>query len=85
MWVNALHLVKLAEKGVNVAVKHTFITKDGFKKTKTLTGMSAIREKCLECCCWNSAEVRRCPAKDCALHPFRFGRGPKNPNGELKT
>ena len=55
-----------------MAVSHTFIQKDGFK-TKRLTGVTAIREKCKECCGWNSAEVRRCPATDCVLHPFRFG------------
>ena len=26
-----------------------------------------IRLKCLECCCWNSAEVKRCSVKGCAL------------------
>lgn len=41
-----------------MAIEHTFIHKDGLK-TKKLTGMSAIREKCLECCGWFSAEVRR--------------------------
>lgn len=59
-----------------MAIKHTFIHKHG-KKTKKLTGMSAIREKCLECCAWNSAEVRKCPTKDCAVFPFRFGRNPR--------
>ena len=59
-----------------MAVKHTFISKDGLK-TKNLTGMSAIREKCLDCMAWSSHEVKLCPAKDCALHPFRFGHYPK--------
>ena len=56
-----------------MAVKHTFITKDGLK-TKNLTGMKAIREKCLDCCAWSFKEVDLCPAKDCALWPFRYGR-----------
>jgi len=60
----------------NMAVKHTFITKDGHA-TRELTGMSAIRQKCLECCAWNYREVSLCVSKDCALHPFRFGRYPK--------
>ena len=34
----------------------------------------AIRAKCLDCCCGNSAEVRRCPVEKCALWPFRMGR-----------
>jgi hypothetical protein len=61
---------------VDMAVEHTFIHKHG-KKTKQLTGMSAIREKCLECSAWRFNEVRDCPSKDCALYPFRFGRYPK--------
>jgi len=59
-----------------VAVKHTFIFKGGLK-TKSLTGLSAIRQKCLECHSWNVAEVRRCPSVDCALFPFRLGKRPK--------
>jgi len=26
-----------------------------------------VRLKCLECCCWNSAEVKRCEITRCAL------------------
>ena len=33
----------------------------------------AIRAKCLDCCCGNAAEVRRCPAVNCPLHDFRMG------------
>jgi len=66
-----------------MAVLHTFIFKGGMK-TKRLTGMSAIREKCLECQCWSYTEVA-----DCALWPFRFGKYPKNAttaeNNELAT
>ena len=61
-----------------MAVLHTFKFKSG-TKTKKLTGMSAIREKCLDCSNWNEAEVRRCDIEDCALWPFRFGRYPKTP------
>lgn len=56
-----------------MATKHTFLGKDGLV-TKELTRGRAIREKCMNCCCWNSAEVRRCGAKDCPLYPFRLGR-----------
>ena len=34
----------------------------------------AIRLKCLDCCCGQSAEVRRCPATECALWRYRMGR-----------
>jgi len=59
-----------------MAVYHTFISKDGIK-TKTLTPMSAIREKCLECCTWSWREVKKCPCNDCAIYPYRFGKNPK--------
>ncbi|UCE55766.1 MAG: hypothetical protein JSV31_10030 [Desulfobacterales bacterium] len=59
-----------------MAVKHTFISKNGMK-TKKLTGMSAIREKCLECSGWSYNEIENCPCQDCSLWPFRFGRYPK--------
>lgn len=42
-----------------------------------LTPIKAIRAKCLDCCCGSTAEVRRCPAEKCALHPYRMGKRPK--------
>jgi hypothetical protein len=60
-----------------MAYEHTFINKGGQMKTKVLTGMSAIREKCLECSNWFAPEVKQCPATDCALWPFRMGRYPR--------
>ena len=41
---------------------------------KRLTRGQAIRAKCLDCCCGHSAEVRKCPAEDCPLWPYRMGR-----------
>jgi hypothetical protein len=38
--------------------------------------MKAIRAKCLDCCCGNAAEVRKCTATDCPLWPFRLGSNP---------
>jgi hypothetical protein len=34
----------------------------------------AIRLKCLDCCCGQATEVRKCPAEDCPLWRFRMGR-----------
>ena len=59
-----------------MAIEHTFIFKGG-TKTKKLTAMSAIREKCLECSAWSQKEIRECNCSDCALWPFRFGKYPK--------
>jgi len=39
-----------------------------------LTRGKAIRLKCLDCCCGNSAEVRRCHMTNCPLHRYRLGR-----------
>ena len=38
--------------------------------------LMAIREKCLDCCCGSSNEVKLCTVAHCALYPFRFGRNP---------
>ena len=41
-----------------------------------MTPLRAIREKCLDCMCGNSAEVSRCPCSDGVLFPFRTGHNP---------
>ena len=38
--------------------------------------LKAIRAKCLDCCCEQLNEVKYCPASNCPLHPFRFGKNP---------
>lgn len=39
-----------------------------------LTPLKAIRAKCLDCCCGSTHEVKLCPADDCPLHEYRFGK-----------
>jgi len=34
----------------------------------------AIRLKCIDCCCGNMAEVRRCPSTNCSLWRYRMGK-----------
>lgn len=58
-------------------ISHSFICKDGRIKSKMLSPIKAIREKCLECSAWSVKEARDCPAKDCALWPFRMGKAHK--------
>ena len=41
----------------------------------------AIRLKCLDCCCGQSVEVRKCPLTDCPLWRYRMGR---EENDELR-
>lgn len=38
--------------------------------------LTAMRERCLQCCCGNPAEVRACVAVKCAAWPFRMGTNP---------
>lgn len=46
----------------------------GIKKEKPLTAMKACREKCLDCCCGQEVEVRKCTSNDCPLYNFRMGK-----------
>ena len=38
--------------------------------------LKAIRARCLDCCCGNASEVRKCVAIDCPSWPFRMGANP---------
>src|SRR6476659_10239704 len=38
--------------------------------------LEAIRAKCLDCCCGNDAEVRRCGDVTCANWPYRMNANP---------
>ena len=39
-----------------------------------MTRSQAIREKCLDCCCGQRAEIRNCEIKTCPLWRFRMGK-----------
>jgi len=41
-----------------------------------MTPVKSIRKYCLDCAGNSPKEVRLCPAKTCALYPFRMGRNP---------
>lgn len=43
---------------------------------KKTTPLQSIRQKCLDCSCWQPTEVRFCAATGCPLHPYRFGTNP---------
>ncbi len=38
--------------------------------------LRVIREKCLDCCCYQPTEIRKCVAVDCVLWPYRMGTNP---------
>lgn len=48
-----------------------------------LSPIKSIREHCLWCCFDSKTEVRLCPAKECAAHPYRFGRSPTEEEKKL--
>ena len=45
--------------------------------------VKAIRAKCLDCCGGSSNEVKLCPAADCPIHAFRFGKNPYRARREM--
>ncbi len=51
--------------------------KIGHSHSQRHTPLRAIREKCLACCYGDFEEVASCPAHFCSLHPYRFGKNPK--------
>ena len=53
---------------------------------KILTPIKSIRQKCLDCSCWQPQEVRLCEHTECALYPYRMGRRPrKSPPSTLEA
>ena len=53
------------------------------KEIQKISPLTAIRNKCLDCCCDQAYEVKLCPATKCPLHPFRFGKNPFRKRREL--
>jgi hypothetical protein len=44
---------------------------------KRLSPLKAIRLHCIDCCCGQIKEVRKCTATTCNLWVFRMGHRPK--------
>ena len=38
--------------------------------------LKIIRQKCLDCVCFQAKEVELCPSEHCALWPFRYAKDP---------
>jgi hypothetical protein len=45
--------------------------------------VKAIREKCLDCSCGSTAEVKECTVEQCPLFPYRFGKNPFRQKREM--
>ena len=56
-----------------MAISHTYLGPDQPITDDNYTRARAIRAKCMDCCCWQSAEIRQCTAKKCPLYPYRMG------------
>lgn len=46
------------------------------ERSKLTTPLAVIRAYCLSCCLGNPYEVRMCPAEECELWLWRFGKNP---------
>ena len=55
------------------------------KEIAKLTPIKAIRQKCLDCCCGQLAEVRMCTCTTCALYGYRMGHRPKDEQFTIET
>jgi hypothetical protein len=45
--------------------------------------LKALRARCLDCCCGQASEVRKCTAVDCPSWPFRMGVNPFRAKREI--
>lgn len=45
--------------------------------------VKVIKLKCLDCCCDQWEEVKKCSAESCPLWPFRLGKNPYRKKKEL--
>jgi hypothetical protein len=45
--------------------------------------VKAIREKCLDCCCGSTSEVKDCTVERCPLYPYRLGKNPFRQKREM--
>ena len=52
-------------------------------KFRAQNPLKALREKCIDCSCGDTSEVRKCVAVDCALWPYRMGTNPFRKKREL--
>jgi len=58
--------------------------KDG-NRVVTLSRRKAIREKCLNCSNWNTAEVERCTVSRCTLYAYRMGHAKQDAAARSKA
>jgi hypothetical protein len=47
--------------------------------------LKALRARCLDCCCGQPSEVRKCVSVNCPSWPFRMGANPFRAKRELSA
>lgn len=57
-----------------MAIKHFIKNSKGGKVEVRTTPVKAVRLFCLECMCYQIAEIPRCTATLCPLYPYRMGK-----------
>ena len=62
------------------AMSHTELEALGHKPMAVL---DAIRARCLDCCCFQPSEVRKCVSVECPSWPFRMGWNPWRERREI--
>jgi hypothetical protein len=55
-------------------------TLQDIRAKKKVSLLKVIRNKCMECSCFDSAEVAQCPIEDCQLWAFRMGEQTTQPS-----
>jgi hypothetical protein len=60
----------LSDLGEPIPAKYAGIFRAAWDRS---SARKAIRAKCLDCCCFDAAEVKRCRLIACALWGFRMG------------
>lgn len=53
------------------------------KRREDITRAQAIRLKCLNCVCFIPSEVRKCHIEECALWPYRMGKGYEHTDAQV--
>jgi hypothetical protein len=56
------------------ATEPTPLDETGSPPIRATTPLEAVRAECIKCCNGSLTEVRKCPARSCALWSLRMGR-----------
>lgn len=67
-----------------MAVKHKIRNETGDLDEVTLSPIKAIRRFCIECFCFQPAEIPKFTAEYCPLFPFRMGKAHKEVSPEQR-